>query len=231
MELQLAALRRAGVCTRCSSAARPRLAPARRRGRSARRARRGRRGRRRRELGADVVHLHNMLPLFGPRSLAAARDAGAPRGPAACTTCACSAPSAWPRATAAPAFAATTASRCPGSCSTAAARCPRRPSTRPALARHQPAVLRAVDRFVVPEPLRGRPGRGARAARRAGVEIVPHYLPRRPLRAPFARRRGPARAGRRPALAGEGDRHRDRGARPGGRAAADRRRGAGAGRA
>lgn len=30
-----------------------------------------------RELGADVVHCHNMLPLFGPRALAAARAAGA----------------------------------------------------------------------------------------------------------------------------------------------------------
>ncbi|HET8673031.1 MAG TPA: glycosyltransferase family 4 protein [Thermoleophilaceae bacterium] len=30
-----------------------------------------------RSLGADVVHAHNMQPLFGPRALAAARDAGA----------------------------------------------------------------------------------------------------------------------------------------------------------
>jgi glycosyltransferase involved in cell wall biosynthesis len=30
-----------------------------------------------RELGATVVHVHNMQPLFGPRALAAARDAGA----------------------------------------------------------------------------------------------------------------------------------------------------------
>ena len=30
-----------------------------------------------RDLGADVVHVHNMLPLIGPRGLAAARDAGA----------------------------------------------------------------------------------------------------------------------------------------------------------
>jgi glycosyltransferase involved in cell wall biosynthesis len=30
-----------------------------------------------RELGATVVHVHNMQPLFGPRSLAAAREAGA----------------------------------------------------------------------------------------------------------------------------------------------------------
>ena len=30
-----------------------------------------------RELGATVVHVHNMQPLFGPRSLRAARDAGA----------------------------------------------------------------------------------------------------------------------------------------------------------
>src|SRR3954449_5231381 len=30
-----------------------------------------------RELDADVVHVHNMLPAFGPRSLAAARAAGA----------------------------------------------------------------------------------------------------------------------------------------------------------
>ena len=30
-----------------------------------------------RELRADVVHAHNMLPLIGPRGLQAARDAGA----------------------------------------------------------------------------------------------------------------------------------------------------------
>jgi len=30
-----------------------------------------------RRLGADVVHVHNMQPLFGPRALAAAREAGA----------------------------------------------------------------------------------------------------------------------------------------------------------
>jgi glycosyltransferase involved in cell wall biosynthesis len=30
-----------------------------------------------RELGADIVHAHNMQPLIGPRGLAAARDAGA----------------------------------------------------------------------------------------------------------------------------------------------------------
>ncbi|MFN2615743.1 MAG: glycosyltransferase family 4 protein [Thermoleophilaceae bacterium] len=34
-------------------------------------------GRAVRELGADVVHVHNMQPLFGPRSLEAAREAGA----------------------------------------------------------------------------------------------------------------------------------------------------------
>src|SRR4051794_1532738 len=30
-----------------------------------------------RELGADVVHFHNMLPRFGPRALEAARGTGA----------------------------------------------------------------------------------------------------------------------------------------------------------
>src|SRR4051794_11284947 len=30
-----------------------------------------------RDLGADVVHVHNMLPAFGPRSLAAVRETGA----------------------------------------------------------------------------------------------------------------------------------------------------------
>src|SRR3954451_17899200 len=30
-----------------------------------------------RKIGADVVHMHNMLPSFGPRALAAAHEAGA----------------------------------------------------------------------------------------------------------------------------------------------------------
>ena len=78
------------------------------------------------------------------------------------------------------------------------------------------------------EPLRGRAGRGARAAGRAGRARAA-LPPGVGLRAPLARRRGPARARRRAALAREGDRHRDRGVRPGGGAAADRRRGAASG--
>jgi glycosyltransferase involved in cell wall biosynthesis len=78
VELQLAALRRAGVPhrlleRRSSEAGRARAAAALLRG-----------GEREqevaaavRELGAGIVHAHNMQPLIGPRGLAAARAAGA----------------------------------------------------------------------------------------------------------------------------------------------------------
>ena len=128
-----------------------------------------------RELHADVVHFHNMLPLFGPRSLAAARAAGgrvvlqlhnlrlfcaigvAARDGGPCFRC-------HHRFTL-PGLAL----NCRGSLPEAAVYAV-------ALARHQPAVLEAVDSFVVPS--RYAAGQvvelGLPAER---VELVPHYLP------------------------------------------------------
>ena len=78
-----------------------------------------------RELGATVVHAHNLQPLLGPRALRAGRDAGA-------RTVLhlhnfrlfCAIGVAF--RVASRASAAITAAPCRGSCSTAGARCPRR---------------------------------------------------------------------------------------------------------
>src|SRR4051794_17509230 len=78
VELQLRALRRAGVEhrlleRRSSDVGSARAAAAMLRGGEGE----GELAGAVRELGADVVHLHNMQPLVGPRGLEAGRDAGA----------------------------------------------------------------------------------------------------------------------------------------------------------
>ena len=226
MELQLAALRRAGI----PHALLERSSGEVTRGEAARALLRGGRDEddvyaAARELGADVVHVHNMLPLFGPRSLAAARDAGArvilqlhnlrlfcAIGVAA--------------RDGGPCFRCHHRFTLPGLALNCRGSLPEAAVYAAALARHQPAVLRVVDSFVVPS--RYAAGQVAELGLPAErVELVPHYLPESAFAHHSPRRRGPARARRGPALAGEGDRHRDRGVRLGGGAAADRRRGAG----
>jgi glycosyltransferase involved in cell wall biosynthesis len=176
VDLQLRALRRAGVAhrlleRRSSQAARGRAALSLLRGgddpaelSDAARA-----------LGADVVHVHNMLPLVGPRGLEAAKQAGArvllhlhnlrlfcsigvaARDGGPCFRC-------RGRFTL-PGFVLNCRSSLPESAVYTAA-----------LAAHQPRVLGVVDRFVAPSHwAAGQLGLLGLPAGR--VEVLPHYLP------------------------------------------------------
>jgi glycosyltransferase involved in cell wall biosynthesis len=128
-----------------------------------------------RDLGADVVHVHNMLPLVGPRGLWAAREAGArvilhlhnvrlfcaigvaSRDGGPCFRC-------HHRLTL-PGFAL----NCRGSLPEAAIYAA-------ALSLHQPAVFEAVDALVAPS--RYAVGQLALLGAPAGrLERLPHYLP------------------------------------------------------
>jgi glycosyltransferase involved in cell wall biosynthesis len=128
-----------------------------------------------RELGADVVHAHNMLPLIGPRGLQAARDAGAKvvlhlhnvrlfcatgfgeRFGAPCTRC-------RGRDTR------------PGLRLNCRRSLPEAVVYATALSLHQPAVLDAVDSFVTPSAFSAE-----RVAHlglpRERVQVLSHYLP------------------------------------------------------
>ena len=130
VELQLRALRRAGVEHRAARAPLHRRRPRPRRrvaapGRRPALGDRGRRPRARRQRGARAQHAAAGGPA-GPGRGALGRRA---RGPAPAQPAPVLRDRAWPPATAVPAFAATAATRCPGWCSTAAARCPRPPPT------------------------------------------------------------------------------------------------------
>ncbi len=128
-----------------------------------------------RDLEADVVHVHNMLPAFGPRSLAAAREAGAAVvlhlhnlrlfcaiGVAA--------------RDGGPCFRCHHRNTLPGLALNCRESVPEALVYATALARHQPAVFENVDRFVVPSEyskeqssLLGVPG--------DRIDVLPHYLP------------------------------------------------------
>jgi glycosyltransferase involved in cell wall biosynthesis len=176
VDLQLAALRRAGVTHAAlvrdsGEAGRARAGAALLRG--------GERpddvGAAVRELGATVVHVHNMNPLFGPRSLRAAREAGARvvlhlhnfrlfcsiavafRDGRTCFRCS--------RRFTLPGLVL----NCRGSLPESAAYAT-------ALAAHQPAVLAAVDRFVTPSAFAaGQLARLGLPSER--LEVIPNYVP------------------------------------------------------
>lgn len=127
------------------------------------------------DLGADVVHAHNMLPLIGPKGLRAARDAGAKvvmhlhnvrlfcatgfgeRDGAPCTRC---------RAR----------NTLPGLRLNCRGSLPEAAVYAAALAAHQPTVVDAVDRFITPSAAAAAQvvERGLPADR---VESLGHYLP------------------------------------------------------
>jgi glycosyltransferase involved in cell wall biosynthesis len=183
VELQLAALRRARV----SHAALMRDSAGASRSRAARSLLRG--GTEpadvtaaARELGATIAHVHNMEPLFGPRALRAARDAGARvvlhlhNFRLFCSI--------------AVAFRdGRTCFRCsgrftlPGLVLDCRGSLPESAAYTTALAMHQPAVLDAVDRFVTPSEF------AAAQLARLGLpaerlDVLPSYVPEAPPAAP-----------------------------------------------
>ena len=128
------------------------------------------------ELGADVAHVHNMQPLFGPRALEAAREAGAAvvlQLHNLRLFCAIGVASR----DGGPCFRCHHRNTLPGLVLNCRGSVPEAVVYAAALARHQAAVLEAVDRFVVPS------GYAAGQSALLGVpaeriETVPHYIPR-----------------------------------------------------
>ena len=128
-----------------------------------------------RDLGADVVHAHNMQPLFGPRALAAARAAGA--GVVlhlhnARLFCAIGVAARDGR----PCFRCRGRNTLPGLALNCRGSLPEAAAYAAGLALHQPLALRAADRFVAPS------GWAAGQLARLGVpgdrlDVLPHYLP------------------------------------------------------
>jgi glycosyltransferase involved in cell wall biosynthesis len=133
-----------------------------------------------RELGAGVVHVHNMLPLVGPRGLAAARDTGA--GVVLhlhnlrlfCAIAVASRDGG-------PCFRCHHRQTLPGLVLNCRDSVPEAVVYAAALSLHQPRVLEAVDRFVAPSgyaagqlAVLGLP--------RERIEVLPHYLPAEALR-------------------------------------------------
>ena len=176
MELQLRALARAGVDhalleRRSADAGRPRAALALLRG-----------GREEgdvaaaaRELGADVAHVHNMLPLVGPRGMAAARATGARvvlhlhnlR-----LFCAIGVASR----DGGPCFRCHDRFTLPGLVLNCRGSLPEAAVYAAGLALHQPAVYDTVDRFVAPSAYAvGQLAKLGLPADR--LEVLPHYLP------------------------------------------------------
>jgi len=128
-----------------------------------------------RRLGADVVHVHNMLPLVGPRGLEAARESGAAvvmHLHNARLFCAIGVASR----DGGPCFRCHGRLTLPGLVLNCRGSLPEAVVYAVALARHQPAVFNAVDRFVAPSSyavgqlaLLGVPA--------DRLEALPHYLP------------------------------------------------------
>ncbi len=127
------------------------------------------------DLGATVAHAHNMLPLIGPRGLAAARDAGARvvlhlhNVRLFCAT-------GFGERDGAPCARCRGRRTLPGLALNCRRSLPEAAAYAAALSLHQPAVVEAVDRFVTPS---------AWAANRVAwlglprekVEPLAHYLP------------------------------------------------------
>src|SRR5215213_3403854 len=128
-----------------------------------------------RELAADVVHVHNMQPLFGPRGLAAAHAAGARvvlHLHNARLFCAIGVAAR----DGAPCFRCRGRNTIPGLVLNCRESIPEAIAYAAGLALHQPLALRSADRFVAPSHWAA--GQLARLGVPGGrLEVLPHYLP------------------------------------------------------
>jgi glycosyltransferase involved in cell wall biosynthesis len=128
-----------------------------------------------RELNADVIHMHNMLPLLGPRALAAGRAAGAKVVLQLHNVRLFCAIGVAARA-GEPCFRCHHRQTLPGLLLNCRGSLPEAAVYAAALARHQPAVLRAVDRFLVPS--RYAAGQvTSLGLPEERVEVLNHFLP------------------------------------------------------
>jgi glycosyltransferase involved in cell wall biosynthesis len=127
------------------------------------------------ELGADVVHVHNMQPLFGPRALAAARSSGARvilHLHNARLFCAIGVAAR----DGAPCYRCHGRNTLPGLVLNCRGSLPEAAAYAAGLARHQPLALRSADRFVAPS--RWAAGLLARLGVPADkLDVLTHYLP------------------------------------------------------
>jgi glycosyltransferase involved in cell wall biosynthesis len=176
VELQLRALRRAGIANallerRSGEAGRVQAARALLRGGSDEADLTAAVG----ELGADVAHFHNMLPLVGPRGLAAARAAGARvvlHLHNARLFCAIGVAAR----DGGPCFRCRGRNTLPGLVLNCRGSLPEAVAYAAALARHQPLVFETVEAFLAPSRWAA-----ARLASlgvpRARLEVLSHYLP------------------------------------------------------
>jgi glycosyltransferase involved in cell wall biosynthesis len=128
-----------------------------------------------RSLGADVAHFHNMNPLFGPRALQAARDAGARvilhlhNFRLFCSIATCFRDGA-------PCFRCRGRFTLPAVALNCRGSLPESAVYATALSLHQPSVFDAVDRFVTPsEYARGQLARLGLPPER--VTVLPNYVP------------------------------------------------------
>jgi glycosyltransferase involved in cell wall biosynthesis len=128
-----------------------------------------------RDLGATVVHVHNMLPLFGPRALAAARSAGARivlhlhNYRLFCSIATCFRDGE-------PCFRCRGRLTLPGLVLNCRGSLPESAVYAVALSVHQPAVMHSVDRFVTPSAYaRGQLGRLGLPGDR--VDVLANYVP------------------------------------------------------
>jgi len=128
-----------------------------------------------RELGATVVHVHNMQPLVGPRGLDAARGAGA-RVVVHLHNLRLFCAIGVAARDGGPCFRCRGRNTLPGLVLNCRESLPEAAAYAAALSAHQPAVFGAVDRFVTPS------GWAAGQLARLGVpadriDVLPHYLP------------------------------------------------------
>ena len=133
-----------------------------------------------RELGAGVVHVHNMQPLVGPRGLVAARETGA--GVVLhlhnlrlfCAIAVASRDGG-------PCFRCHHRQTLPGLVLNCRGSVPEAMVYAAALSLHQPRVLESVDRFVAPSGYAA--GQLATLGLpRERIEVLPHYLPAEAVR-------------------------------------------------